>query len=290
MQLIRIFTVAFLALSALAHAAQDPPPEIDSALRSRVQEFYQLQVSKKFRQAEALVANDTKDFYYGMQKGNIVSFTISSIKYAPDFKSAAVTLSAKIMMMLPGSGPRGIDVPSASTWKIEDGLWCLYIDQSKFLDTPFGRVNPPPSVNEKDFDKMVNRIATAGFTSGVQADKTAAALDAATGAAQTVTLKNTLPGPVNLKVATNSPALIVEIAKPNLGADESTQLTIKPVAGTTERPSEVLVIVAPINQTVKNRRLTGSNPQVTTSPSNWSRPGSSCPSRCAHRRSPAQSN
>jgi hypothetical protein len=57
------FLIGFLCAVA---AAQQPaelfskaPPTVDAALRARISKFYQLHVESKFRQAEALVAEDT---------------------------------------------------------------------------------------------------------------------------------------------------------------------------------------------------------------------------------------
>src|SRR5580658_10741256 len=99
----------FLCLTVLLQAA-DPPADVDAALRSRVQEFYQLQVDRKYRQAEQLVAADTKDFYYGSQKPDLKAFSIKSIKYAPDFESASVTVSLRRVILFPGAGPLPMDL------------------------------------------------------------------------------------------------------------------------------------------------------------------------------------
>ena len=44
--------------------ADAPPPEVDQALSARIGEFYQDQVGGKFRQAETLVAEETKEYFY----------------------------------------------------------------------------------------------------------------------------------------------------------------------------------------------------------------------------------
>ena len=44
-------------------------PEVDPARSARIGEFYQEQVGGKFRQAEALVAAETKDYFYGAKPG-----------------------------------------------------------------------------------------------------------------------------------------------------------------------------------------------------------------------------
>lgn len=45
-------------------AGRSASPEVNQALRARIAEFYQEQVGGKFRHAEALVAEETKDYFY----------------------------------------------------------------------------------------------------------------------------------------------------------------------------------------------------------------------------------
>ena len=44
------------------------PPEVDNALRERVSKFFQAHVDGKFRLAEEVIAEDSKDFFYNMEK------------------------------------------------------------------------------------------------------------------------------------------------------------------------------------------------------------------------------
>jgi hypothetical protein len=64
-------------------------------------------------------------------------------------------------------------------------------------------------------------------------------------------LKNTLPGPVTIQSLTSSPALKIEIGKPDLGAEESTKLTVTPVAGSTGRPAQITLKIGPIGQIIQ---------------------------------------
>jgi len=245
-----VLLLASLLLSSSLQAA-DPPPEVDAALRSRVTQFYELLVAKKGRLAEELVASDTKDFYYNMAKPNILAFGIKTIQYAPDLKSAHVTLSARMIMMMGGAPPQGFDVPYGSDWKIDDGKWCMYVDQAKLMETPFGKVQVNSTTSSDDVSSVIGRFSGAATTNGVHADPRNVPFDPANPQPQVVTLKNTLPGPVTIELISPSPALKVEIAKPNLGADESTQVTITPVAGSSDHPTEVTFKIGPLSQIIK---------------------------------------
>jgi hypothetical protein len=236
---------------AFAVLAAEPPADVDAALRSRIHDFYQLQVDRKFRQAEQLVAADTKDFYYESKKPDIRAFKIVSIQYAPDFQSAKVMLSSRATIMFPGTTvPKELDVPFTSTWKIDGGQWCWYVDQSALLDTPFGRVKGKTDSATEDVAKLAER-AKAGSMDGVHADVTRIPLDPDHPKPQIVTLKNTLPGPVTIQSLTNSPALKIEIAKADLGAEESTTVTITPVAGNSDRPGQLTLRIGPLGQLIQ---------------------------------------
>ena len=76
----------FLILGAWAVQAQPikstpAPPKVEKALRARVTQFYQDYVDAKFRDAETLVANDTKNFFYSIEKPQYFGFELGSIVY-----------------------------------------------------------------------------------------------------------------------------------------------------------------------------------------------------------------
>ena len=68
------------------------PPEVDQALRARVAKFYQAHIDGKYRAADQLVAEDSKDAFFGMAKPHIKSFEIIRIDYSESFTKAEVAL------------------------------------------------------------------------------------------------------------------------------------------------------------------------------------------------------
>ena len=95
-----------LPLAAATAWAQQPSPEAaaaEAALRARVEQFFQLQVAKKYRQAEALVAEDSKDSYYEANKYNIKSFRIDKVEFLEGGTHARVTIKAKVTVMAPAA-------------------------------------------------------------------------------------------------------------------------------------------------------------------------------------------
>src|SRR5438309_1089520 len=136
--MLRISLVTFLAGSALAALAQSPgdlfnkpPANVDKALRTRVQEFYDDHVKKQYRKADALVAPDTKEFFYIQNKPAYLSCEVQRIDYSEKFTRAKATILCEQMIMMPGFADKPVKVPIPSTWKLEKGKWYWYVDQEK---------------------------------------------------------------------------------------------------------------------------------------------------------------
>src|SRR5262252_4422911 len=102
----RSIALCVCAASCLAQSPADlfnrPPADVDKALRVRITEFYQDHVDGKFRQAEALVAEDTKDFFYSANKPKYLSFEIQRIDYSDGFTRAKATVLCEQYVLMPG--------------------------------------------------------------------------------------------------------------------------------------------------------------------------------------------
>ena len=123
-----------LAVSVQGQTAPDAfnkaPKNVDDALKARAMEFYQDHVSGKYRKAEELVAEDSKDGFYAATKPVLNSFRFSEIAYSNDYSKAKITVVGKMMMTFLGmAGPQMMDVPFPSYWKLEGGKWVWYIFQ-----------------------------------------------------------------------------------------------------------------------------------------------------------------
>ena len=113
-----------------------PPAAVDQALRERATAFLQYQVEGNFRKAYDLVAEDSKDFYFAIEKTKILSFKIDEITYAGDFTKAAVRATTIRKSNVMG---REFEIPSvaADSWKLEDGKWTWYHDPKLDTSVPF---------------------------------------------------------------------------------------------------------------------------------------------------------
>jgi len=93
------------------------------------------------RKAYDLVAEDSRDYYFGTTKEKSASFTIDEVQYGPDLSTATVRSTMKRQTMLAG---HMVEVPQTliSQWKIEKGEWVWYHDPSK--DTSKTIIGPLP--------------------------------------------------------------------------------------------------------------------------------------------------
>jgi hypothetical protein len=125
-------------------------PEVDQALRARANAFLGYESKGDFRKAYDLVAEDSKDYYFGATKEKSASFTIDDIQYGADLTTATVKSMMKRQTMLAG---HSIEVPQLllSQWKLEKGEWVWYHDPAKdVVKTILGDQPAPPVAATSD--------------------------------------------------------------------------------------------------------------------------------------------
>lgn len=96
----------------------------ERALRTRVEEFYDLSKVGNWSQAENYVTKDSVDTFRNRSKAPFQSYQIDSIKLQPDARNATVLVTLKTMTLYSPT-----PVPSAHTshWRLESGLWCIEV-------------------------------------------------------------------------------------------------------------------------------------------------------------------
>jgi hypothetical protein len=239
-----------LPVAAATVWAQQPSPaaaEAEAALRARVEQFFQFQVDKKYRQAEALVAQDTKDAYYDGNKFNIKGFKISRIDLLEGNTRAKVTILGRVTFAMPAAGTVDIDAPSTTLWKLENVQWVYYVDPEAALQTPFGKINSQPAKGASPSSAMPGRAPdVATLLNQVKAAPASVVLTSES-PRQSVTISNELPGDVDLELSGDHlEGFTVEIQNKHLKAGEKTliQFTAND-AGPWSRV--VRILVAPLN-------------------------------------------
>lgn len=232
-----------LFLCAVAAVAQAPdsaakgseaaPPEVDAALRARIKQFYQAHVDAKFRQADQVVAEDSKDIFFAASKPKYHSFEIVRINYHDNFTTADSVVACKSDWFFHGE-KRVVTLMSTSTWKVIDGQWFWYVVPVTKIATPFGKM---------DFDSKTGAAPAPGavpalpadpavlakqILSQVQADKTAVVLSSYEPSSAEVRIKNGMPGVITLRADIDGafPGLTYKLDKTQLGNGETAVLTL----------------------------------------------------------------
>jgi len=217
-----------------------PPAEVDQALRARIEEFYDYHVKGKFREAEALVAEDTQEFYYSHNKPKYLSAEISRIQYSDNFTKAKATILCEQYVMMPGFSDKPIKVPTPSTWKLVDGKWFWYVDPESLRQTPFGKMTAGAGPATGGAPVLPAIPANADFLANqVQLDKNSVTLQG--GQAETVMIANAAPGMVNISLSALPAGVDGKLERTSLKAGEKTSLTLR--AGPNAKPGVVSVIV-----------------------------------------------
>jgi len=173
-------------------------------LRARINEFCELHHQSKFRQAEQMVAGDTKDYFYNAAKPTYVSYQIQSIKYNEDFTKATAMVVCEQYLPAPGFEGKTVKLLTPFHWKIENGQWMWYINKDSLLVTPFGKMTLAPRPGEDSAPpgpaspKVVIPMSIEQFLALVKADKTAVSLKP--GASDQVVISNATAGVVTLAI------------------------------------------------------------------------------------------
>lgn len=236
-------TTAPAAEPASPAAAVDPA----TALRARAQEFFDLQVAKKYRQAEGMVAEDTKDFYYNGNKINIKKFVIEKVELLDNNTRGKVTMKSTSTLIVPVAGPVDLDSESTSSWKFENGQWMYHVDD--VIETPFGPMKRQPEGGTgasplSVLDKQ-KKPDVAEIRSLVKLDRNAVVLTAGK-PTQDVTVLSDLPGEVDLSLSADQYAgFKVEIQKTRLAKGEKSTVQVTST-GNGKTGGIVRVLVSPL--------------------------------------------
>lgn len=229
-KMLRMTLAALVCTAALAQNASEifnkPPEKVDQALRARITEFYQDHVAGKFREAERLVAEDTKDFFYNTNKPRYLGFSIQKIEYSDNFTKAKATLLCEQRVLFPGFADKPVKIPTPSTWKLIDGQWFWYVDPESMRESPFGKMTagttpssgPLPSPGAIPDNPMF-------IMHQVKAETQAVHL--APGETKEVAIANTAPGTMTLLISSRPPGVEASLAHNDLSAQGKTTLTLK---------------------------------------------------------------
>jgi hypothetical protein len=227
------------------------PPELDEALRARVSKFFQAHVDGKFRMAEEVIAEDSKDFFYNMEKRRYFSFDIVRINYSNNFTQAIVVTANEMEWRSPRIGVMRVKPPVTSQWKFENGQWFWYVVPRTDWDTPWGRMNPGPDPPKNQIMAMFKGVDREQVRSQVKIDNQRILLKSYEASSGKTVISNGMPGDIQLRMsAPPVKGLVVKIDKTTLKSGEQATITFdyKPETKEPKPRTDVTVNVDPIGQ------------------------------------------
>lgn len=231
-------TLAFsglLLISSFAVFAQKPepaenaPPAVDEALRARVNQFYGAFIAGKFKEAYLLVADDSQDKFFEIDKSQYKSCEIIKINYEDKFTKATVITSCKSEWNWHGV-VTPTTFPLTSTWEVIDGQWFWHYMKPTIMPTPFsptGFIPVPPDTTEARASLALNNIpgAAKNILAKVGISKSSAQLIGNQESHDLIHVRNDMPGEVTLSLEKPSiPGLNIGLAKTKLEAHEQTEI------------------------------------------------------------------
>lgn len=258
-----------IVLSAAALVAQDSgkafrqaPMGVEEALKARVMEFFNLQQEGKFRQAEALVCEDTKDHYYNMDKQRHKGAQFVKIFFEDDFKSAKAQVNLDIDLNTL-RGPFPAMFPMMSYWRVENANWCYYIPKRNqdYYETPFGLMKRDPNAPSGAAPPQSPMVTPEMLKSAVKLSRRTIDLNAFRESTEEVVIQNTLPGDTEVEIQVPElPGLSASFPVKSLKAGETAPLkiTFRPVSKQPMPPVSIQVIAGPVSQ-VEEIRITFDN-------------------------------
>ncbi|HUS06333.1 MAG TPA: hypothetical protein VMZ52_08560 [Bryobacteraceae bacterium] len=242
---------------------QKAPPAVDAALRERVAKFFQAHVDGKFRAADEMVAEDSKDVFFAMEKTRYLSYELVGIKYSENFTKATVITALEMKARSARFGNMNVKPPLTSLWKFEKGDWYWYVIPRKEWETPFGVMKkgpdgvagapaaPPPSLLDAFKGVSVDQVLRQ-----VKVSTQEIRLSSSEPGEGAVTVENNMPGPISLKLDQPSlKGLAASLDKTQLGSKESARVVIKYSPATKEaKTATVLNLeVSPTGQIIPLR-------------------------------------
>jgi hypothetical protein len=251
----------FLAAAVLSCAclfAQTPtdifekaPPDVDQALRARVDIFFKAHVEGRFRQAE--VAEDSKDAFYNAEKRRYIGYEVVKIQYSENFTKAVVITTIEMDWYTARLGKIRVKPPMKSLWRVDNGQWYWYVVPQKDWETPFGKMAPGPDPAAGAKPKWTVPDA-ATVLDQVQVSKKEINLASHEKSEDFAEIANNMPGEISIRIDQASPitGLQVSVDRETLKSGEKAKVIFKyaPANRTPKPPLDTTVTINPTGSVI----------------------------------------
>jgi hypothetical protein len=251
---------SIFAQSTPTDVFEKAPPHIDEALRSRVSQFLQAHVDGKYRVANELVAEDSKDMYFAMEKRRFLSFEILRINYTDNFTKATVVAMVEVNWRPSPRFPNTrMKPPYKMLWKLEGGEWYWYTVNTGEWDTPFGTMKVPGATTEQSDPAaaviaQIRGMNAQSILNQIKVSKTDIALRCYEDSADSIEITNEMPGPVSLRME-GSPVVGLDIKfdRHELKSGETAKVTFQyaPPTKQPKPPAVAAMRVDPIGHLIR---------------------------------------
>ena len=273
METMRALPVVALSLIVAGAAAQNSdlfdraPPHVDKALRARIDVFYGSHVDGKWRTADTVVHEESKDAFFVAPKDRYHGYDIVRIEYSDNFSAARAVVAVETDLVWPGFGRKRVKVPLTTLWKLDNGEWWWHVrPASEGVETPFGMMNPGPDPEKAEvYDKIANMPTMSAILSQVKVSKTEVLLSSYEPASDEIVVTNDMPGKVSLTFqAPTFTGFEYELDKTELGAGEKAVIVFrcKPENRAAKPTLQGKLAVAPTNHVIPIRITFAIPPEV----------------------------
>jgi hypothetical protein len=233
----RIALFAILGTAAFAQTEatppEKPPAELERTVLARVSDFYGMMLKGQYRQAEALIAEDTKDYYYSGAKPEIRKYEVMGVEFSDHFTRAKALTKCTEPVVVAGFPPGEMNVTIPSLWKLENGNWYLYEDPDKISNPSGLRTKIQSAI---DGVQPANpSAAPAGLPRDIPTDPNFAlgklTMDRSEvrltpGRVEKIMISNNSSGPVSLEYGYPLPGVEAKLDRTELGKGEKAFITI----------------------------------------------------------------
>jgi len=254
MALAGLLSVGMLWAQSASDLFNRAPAGVEENVRARVTDYFTFQMDGKFRQAEALVCAAGRDAYYDMEKTRWKSFEIVKVSYEDEFRTAKAVVLLGTTMNTP-HGVLDAKYPYVSTWKLEEGQWCFFIDpvRAATRETPFGTMTAGAGDGRGGAGGgfVTQEQVLASLQRGIRLIPDIVRLSSYEKSSARVEIVNTLSGVIEVEaVAPPRKGLEMKLANPKVAAGASTFLEFQyePPDESAKETLEVQVKVAPSGQ------------------------------------------
>lgn len=208
------------------------PPDVEEALRARVNKFYGAFVAGKFKEAYLLVADDSQDAFFELGKDQYKSCEVIKIRYSEKFTKAVVVTAVKSDFRWHGV-VTPTTFPLTSHWEVIDGQWYWHYVKPTLAPSPFSPTGfvPVPTETSSQGAPAVPKdfVGSAqGILSKVGVDKRTVRLRSYEASQDVVHVRNDMPGPITLKLdELDMAGLKITLGKTELKSLDSTTIVFE---------------------------------------------------------------